>query len=977
MAPTKKEFPYPEHLQYWPYSEEQYSRTLITFERFKSWKTVIIGIIEFFEKIEYLDNCYSKQYSKLASVLEPSENEYCGSFKNLSPIYTSARKIGVSYSDSSKVIGDIIIQKLNELKNLLAKKSKKYKEEFFEEFAKVSKIRSETLSAINYHQSLTMAKAKSSSLEITDPWVSERALINQLEKMLKDENSYQTRMNHLFEDMENFDQHLVNQLQSIFDEFSSSKNKECNDLKLSLQNISNIMTQLTPDEPFSYFTKKYGVTSSNLWVTPRTIDNFVYKISNIQILREGVVYRQGSYISSNWKPSWLVLTDTGYLHCFNLKNVSKSIIRQYTIHKKGTGEDIFKAGQDTYKNADKVKTNFSVQLRSPKVVAIDSSYNKDNEEQHCISIIVSNSAFNQVSGTEADEGNDESTNNNDSNNAKLKKIKSNKNQIVYQLRADTSEILHDWLNVINLKLLNMPIEAQPSIKSNIHEVKDSSNTLDASINHEVQDSSNTLDVSTNHEVQDSSNTLDANINYDVHDSSNTVEDKTNQEVHDSLNIIEDNTNNEEVHDSVNIEGNTDCEAHDFSNTIEDNINHEIHDSSNTIEDNINHEIHDSLNILEDNNNHEVHDSLNILEESTNHEDEVHDSLNILEDSNNHEVHDSLNILEENINREDEVQDSLNIHEESTNREDEVHDSLNILEDSNNHEVHDSLNILEDSINHEDEVVQDSSDSLDDSTNVEVHDSLNIFEDDNNREVHDSLNILEDGNNYEVHDSLNILEESANREDEVQDSLNILEDSTNHEDEAQDSSDSLDDSTNEEYENSNSNSPYLAPNPFVPNPFATNPFVSNPFTPNLYDEEEEHSIRSSSPVNDNNSNTDIYDSNDDNNSPLNGQIYPPFKSVLTLIEEDNDANEIIEQDESILLQNPTMKSSIASRESIEYYLNKKHAKEDDQELMMDESNFLAKDIITSNVNIGTDITKEIKNYICQNSDMTLNQKIDLN
>jgi len=45
---TKREFPNPEHLQYWPYAEEQYSRTLVTFERFKSWKNVIIVSFFFF-----------------------------------------------------------------------------------------------------------------------------------------------------------------------------------------------------------------------------------------------------------------------------------------------------------------------------------------------------------------------------------------------------------------------------------------------------------------------------------------------------------------------------------------------------------------------------------------------------------------------------------------------------------------------------------------------------------------------------------------------------------------------------------------------------------------------------------------------------------------------------------------------------------------------------------------------------------------
>jgi len=485
----KREFPYPEHLQYWPYAEEQYSNTLITFERFKLWKNIIIGIIEFFEKIKYLDSCYSKQYSKLSSVLEPSESEYCGSFKNFSTISTSASKISVCYSDSSKIIGDIIIQKLNELKNGLIKKSKKYKQDFLEEFTKVSKTRSETLVSINYHQSLTMEKSKSSSLEITDPWISERALINQLEKMLKDENNYQGRMNKLFEDMGNFDQHIVNQLQNVFEEYNSSKNKECNNIKINLQNVSNEIMNMTPNKPFSYFTKKYSIASNNLWTTTRTIDNFVYKILNIHILREGVVYRQGSYFSSNWKPSWLVLTDTGYLHCFNIKNISKAIIRQYTIHKKSTGEEVFRAGQDTYKNVEKVKTSFSIQLRSPRITAVNSTYIKNNEEQYRFSIIVNTSTSDVVSKTpvsELAEVNEISTNNlsntnvnitNNNNYNKSKKNKSNKSQIVYQIRVDTSEILEDWLTIINTKLNNnIPVNLK-SLGTTLQEVCNSSNTI--------------------------------------------------------------------------------------------------------------------------------------------------------------------------------------------------------------------------------------------------------------------------------------------------------------------------------------------------------------------------------------------------------------------------------------------------------------------------------------------------------------------
>ncbi|ORX60817.1 hypothetical protein BCR36DRAFT_340691 [Piromyces finnis] len=541
---SKKEFPYPEHIQYWPYAEEQYSRTLNTFGRFKSWKNVIVGIIEFFEKVENLDNCYSKQYSKLASVLEPSEFENCGSFKSLEPIYNSAKKIGINYLYSSNVIREVIIQKLNELKNGLIKKSKKYKQDFLEEFAKISKIRSETLVSINNHQNLTLAKMKSASLEITDPWLSERALINQLEKMLKDENDYQCRMNEIFEDMEEFDQHIVNQLQNVFDEYNSNKNKECNDVKLNLQNTSNVGNMVTPNKPFSYFTKKYSITSSDLWTTQRTLDNFVYKLVNVKILKEGVLYRQGNYISSNWKPSWLVLTDTGYLHCFNLK-LSKCTIREFTINKKGTGENILQAGKDTYMNTDKVKTNFSIQLRSPRVVAVNSTRVKDSDPEYIFDIIVNNSAFNVVPpSSESNDGNEAGLPNNSSNNDntttttttstinnnKVKKAKSNKNQEIHSLRCDTNEILEDWLNIINLKLKDMPVEVQPSIIAST-EVVNLTNTINnkniiIKNNHvmgggTIPNDSNNYSLDENNQYSDNNNNISSNEEIDEGENDNT------------------------------------------------------------------------------------------------------------------------------------------------------------------------------------------------------------------------------------------------------------------------------------------------------------------------------------------------------------------------------------------------------------------------------------------------------------------------
>jgi len=78
------------------------------------------------------------------------------------------------------------------------------------------------------------------------------------------------------------------------------------------------------------------------------------------------------------------------------------------------------------------------------VIAVDSSvHTKDNDQDHCFSIIVNNSAFNVVPPTTENANDPNATNdtNDNNNNAKAKKAKSNKNQVVYQLRADTEDIM--------------------------------------------------------------------------------------------------------------------------------------------------------------------------------------------------------------------------------------------------------------------------------------------------------------------------------------------------------------------------------------------------------------------------------------------------------------------------------------------------------------------------------------------------------
>ncbi len=67
-----------------------------------------------------------------------------------------------------------------------------------------------------------------------DPWLTERVVVNVLNKMIIHENSFQAFMNKMFTDIAAFDESTVQKLQTIFTEYSDFKINQYTNLSVSI-----------------------------------------------------------------------------------------------------------------------------------------------------------------------------------------------------------------------------------------------------------------------------------------------------------------------------------------------------------------------------------------------------------------------------------------------------------------------------------------------------------------------------------------------------------------------------------------------------------------------------------------------------------------------------------------------------------------------------------------------------------------------
>jgi len=443
MATTLKHknsdpLPNTEHAGYWPYSREQYSHASIIFERFKSWKYRLEEVEEFFNENEKIERQLSKQYKKIAEAFKPTEDEYGGTSVYLTPIYNTAITLSKEHEDFSKVMNEKINKKIAEIKREHETKYRYLKNRVEEAQKETAGIRSLTISSINNHEKAISSNVNSK--EQMDPWLTERVVVNVLEKMINHENSFQNKMSKMFNDIATFDEQTVQKLQTIFTDFSNFKINQYQTLNNHYNSVLPFVNNIQSAGPFRDFDRRYKITTNEIWTKKRTLEDFSYKITPHTVVKEGPLYRTAEIRSSHWKPVWAILTDTGYLHCFKM-DMEKKVIRDFTIKRQGTGSNVIEEGQKAYSDLKKPETYFSLKIGN-NIKCVEST--KKKAPKYTFDLVVDNTIKSKGPGdykVAAEE-------------IKRKKTffgssKKQDSNVVFTLRADTVEIYNAWVDKIN------------------------------------------------------------------------------------------------------------------------------------------------------------------------------------------------------------------------------------------------------------------------------------------------------------------------------------------------------------------------------------------------------------------------------------------------------------------------------------------------------------------------------------------------
>ncbi|OUM69407.1 hypothetical protein PIROE2DRAFT_57454 [Piromyces sp. E2] len=308
-----------------------------------------------------------------------------------------------------------------------------------------------------------------------DPWLTERVVVNVLDKMITHENSFQAFMNKMFTDIAAFDESTVQRLQAIFTDYSNYRISQYGNLSGHYNNLLPFVNNIQSAGPFRDFDRRYQITTNDIWSKKRTLEDFSYKIKPHSIVKEGPLYRTAEIRSSHWKPVWVILTDTGYLHCFKM-DMEKKIIRDYTIKRQGTGSNIVAEGQKAYTDLKKPETYFSLRVGN-NIKCVETT--KKKAPKYTFDLVLDNSVKSRGPGdynVAAEE-------------IKRKKSlfggsKKQDSNVVFTLRADTQDIYNNWVDKINAVAENSTytdslssIHASPSVLSSNSSISTSNSVV--------------------------------------------------------------------------------------------------------------------------------------------------------------------------------------------------------------------------------------------------------------------------------------------------------------------------------------------------------------------------------------------------------------------------------------------------------------------------------------------------------------------
>lgn len=334
------------HQKLWPYAQNQLLYQQILCGRFQGLKVVLSQHSEFFATVKKVQKSAIHEYVAVSKSI-CRHGERLGSMATAltSPVARYAERCSEQHKEFLELLTNSALKEVQLLNKQVGAKLNIYRETLNGYTRELVKIREKAVASIQRHENVLAKKPFMDEYSGTlvyrsDPWISEQQLRRHLNLMIQQENSFEHQLQTVIQDMVSFDRETLCKLVRIWDLFTKEKAAHWSE--------NNHTAEFGALEPFlvhefkNSFSDYVLLHQSMLPLCtleaiatappdgPKTLNHipthklgdFAYQTRNIGILAQDVVYRRGTIRRSKWKPCYLVLTQTGFLHLFSIPKES-------------------------------------------------------------------------------------------------------------------------------------------------------------------------------------------------------------------------------------------------------------------------------------------------------------------------------------------------------------------------------------------------------------------------------------------------------------------------------------------------------------------------------------------------------------------------------------------------------------------------------------------------------------------------------
>ncbi|KAI9102588.1 hypothetical protein DFS34DRAFT_692141 [Phlyctochytrium arcticum] len=332
-----------EYLNLWPYAREQCERLPIVLERFKGWRLLFSEFIRFFEAVKKIENKYAAEYNRFGSALLPPNNShspvphvFAMPDNILSPITLNLQQLGSAHAGIATFIGERVLRRLKALRHQVVHYGRHYEKHFEHLVAEVMQHRKHTLQVLTHSRKFEelngpfgmsgfqddgadFGPRTSTNQRGVDPFIMHLRAKAQLQKMINAENVFQETVLHQHREIAQIDAGIFDTMRDVLDQFLAFSMTQGGQGGNTMAAMRGMLAQTDAFGPFVRFAETFEILTHPHFTTIRTVDTFPYSPGTIGIEKQGILCRAGIYRKANWKPLIAILTETGWLHCFDIK----------------------------------------------------------------------------------------------------------------------------------------------------------------------------------------------------------------------------------------------------------------------------------------------------------------------------------------------------------------------------------------------------------------------------------------------------------------------------------------------------------------------------------------------------------------------------------------------------------------------------------------------------------------------------------